>query len=127
MPSHRDEANPLEPRKRLKGHGVAVGGDEAGLLRVRRRSDASRPAASSAIVIMKAANFRGLQDGSTASGGTFHEPIIACEDSGVSSGFRRVGRRDKSSSFIEIGGSEYKEHIVSVRFTISSNIQQNSV
>src|SRR5437899_7573827 len=63
---------------RQENHGVLVGGDEAGLVRLRKRSYASRPVARSAIVIMKAANFRRLQDGSTASGGTFAVRFIPC-------------------------------------------------
>src|SRR5438552_2712099 len=63
---------------RQENHGVLVGGDEAGLVRLRARSKTCRPAASSAIVIMKAANFRRLQDGSTASGGTFAVRFIPC-------------------------------------------------
>src|SRR5437773_12391777 len=44
-------------------HGAAVGGGEVGLLRVRTTSNTSRLAASNAVMIMKMANFRGLQDG----------------------------------------------------------------
>ena len=41
-------------------YGAAVVGDEAGLIRLRTRSNASRLAASNAVGIMKVANFRGL-------------------------------------------------------------------
>src|SRR5207248_4441146 len=63
---------------RQENHGVAVGGDEAGLLRLRARSNASRLAASSAAAIMKMANLRRLQDGSTVSVGTFAVRFIPC-------------------------------------------------
>src|SRR6266487_4400649 len=63
-------------------HGAAVGGGEVGLLRLRTTSNTSRLAASNAVMIMKMANFRGLQDGSTASGGTF---LVRFIPSGVAS------------------------------------------
>src|SRR5438552_17065471 len=63
---------------RQENHGVLVGGEEAGLVRLRARSNASKPAASSATMIMKTANFRRLQDGRTASGGTFAVRFIPC-------------------------------------------------
>src|SRR5207237_10444120 len=59
-------------------HGVAVGGEGAGLARLRARSNASKLAASSAAAIMKMANFRRLQDGSTVSAGTFAVRFIPC-------------------------------------------------
>src|SRR5438067_12525816 len=63
---------------RQGNHGVPVGGDGAGLVRLRARSYASRPAANSAAAIMKMANFRRLQDGSTASAGTLPVRFIPC-------------------------------------------------
>src|SRR5213596_2408121 len=68
-------------------HGAAVGGGEVGLLRVRTTSNTSRLAASNAVMIMKMANFRGLQDGSTASGGTF---LVRFIPSGVASNAQEI-------------------------------------
>src|SRR5438876_11280102 len=68
-------------------HGVAVGGGEVGLLRLRTTSNTRRLAASSAVVIMNMANFRGLQDGSTAPGGTF---LVRFIPSGVASNAQEI-------------------------------------
>src|SRR6266496_5461279 len=78
MSPNRKGVMPPSAKLTAKDYGVAVGGGEAGLLGFRRRSYASRPVARSAIVIMKTAKFRRLQDGSTASGGTFAVRFIPC-------------------------------------------------
>src|SRR6266566_4661913 len=68
-------------------HGAAVGGGKADLVRLRITSNTSRLAASNAVMIMKMANFRGLQDGSTASGGTF---LVRFIPSGVASNAQEI-------------------------------------
>src|SRR5437773_9148192 len=72
---------------RQGNHGAAVGGAGAGLVPLRARSNASRLAASSAVAIMKMANFRRLQDGSTVSAGTFAVRFIPC---GVASNAQEI-------------------------------------
>src|SRR5947199_2288249 len=67
---------------RQGNHGVAVGGDGAGLLRLRTKSNTCRPAARIATATIKMVNFRRLQVGSTASGATFWVRFIP---SGVAS------------------------------------------
>jgi hypothetical protein len=59
--SHRIGRITFSPRHPFSPtYGAAVVGDEAGLIRLRTRSNASRLAASNAVGIMKMANFRGL-------------------------------------------------------------------
>jgi hypothetical protein len=83
--SREQEGDDLQRVFILKTHGAAVGGGEAGLLR--RRSKACRPAAISAIVMMKTANFRGLHDGRAASAGTF---LVRFIPSGVASNAQEI-------------------------------------
>src|SRR5207248_2493403 len=71
-----------EATARQESYGAAVGGGVAGLARLRTISNTSRLAASSAVVIMKMANFLELHDGSTASAGTF---LVRFIPSGVAS------------------------------------------
>src|SRR6266480_5465544 len=93
-----------------------VGGDEAGLLRLRSISNTSRPVARIAIVTIRAANFRGLQDGSTSSGETFLvrfiPPGVASKAQEINTTMAKPKIRNTTNAFItQLGASKVGSRI----------------